>query len=538
MNATVALFTGLLLAPLAAVPAAEAHNLLPPGWDPVRAGDKVLATLIKVTAPQAKGAHDAEFVCVGDRAYIVEHDNDVEPGHGAGAAQYCVLSVVNLKTRKVEKTIPMAKSDQVFDNVTLPTGMCFVPRIIRKDDHTLRTYFCSQPAKEQAVTWYRDFDLRTLTFEGSIHKAKLKTAAGVFDMEPRHFHADAVAQGFTKKAVNQGLYIFDSFREFDGRCYVALNNWPGKQNALAVLHDDYTTFEVVGHYNEPQSQQLSESAVNRLPDGTWMAICRNDAGNYHFTTSQDGKTWTVAEPKPFVPNGLNSKPTFDHFGGIYYLGWQENTRIQNCGRSVFNVDISRDGKSWQRKYRFETPHSFQYPTFHEHEGNLWLTVTQSDHGGTTDRIMFGKLESVGQFESQTGRKRIEWPAPPPDEPALMKAGVKIFTDRDYVIQEMPDHVRNLPFLRTSIEKIEVKITRPGTIFALTPTIRPKAAAQHDALIKAGFSMVDVPEAQLFPGEINRVSLYRKDVKPNERFSFKKLVVLVQSNGAEIVPLAP
>ena len=65
---------------------AHVPNLLPAGWDPALAGDVVMQRLIKVTAPQVKGAHDAEFVCVGDRAYIVEHDNDVEPGHGAGAA--------------------------------------------------------------------------------------------------------------------------------------------------------------------------------------------------------------------------------------------------------------------------------------------------------------------------------------------------------------------------------------------------------------------------------------------------------------------
>lgn len=382
---------------------AQPPKLLPADWDPKAAADKVMAGLIKVTAPQAKGAHDAEFVCVGDRAYVVEHDNDVAPGHGAGAAQYCVLSVVNLKTRRLEKTIPMAKSEQAFDNVTLPKGMCFVPRIIRKDEHTLRTYFCSQPAKEQAITWYRDFDLRTLAFEGGIHKAKLKTAAGVFDMEPRHFHADAKAQGFTRKAVNQGLFIFDSFKEFAGRRYVALNNFPGRQNALAVLHDDLTTFEIIGHYNEPQSQDLSESAVNRLPDGSWMAICRNEKGNYHFTTSQDGKTWTVGQPRSFVPNGLNSKPTFEKFGEIYHLGWQENTKVGDCGRSVFNVDVSRDGLTWERKYRFESPNSFQYPSFHEHQGSIWFTVTQSDHKGTSDRIMFGKLEEVGAPAAQTGK---------------------------------------------------------------------------------------------------------------------------------------
>ncbi len=510
-----------------------AQSLLPTNWDPALAGDIVMQRLVRVSAPQVKGAHDAEFVCVGERAYIVEHDNDVSPGHGAGAAMYCVLSVVNLKTLQVEKTHLLAKAGQAFANVTLPQAQAFVPRIIRKDEHTLRTYFCSQPAKEQAVTWYRDFDLRTQTFEDSIHKAKLKTAAGTFDMEPRHFHADAAALGFKRPAVNQGLYIFDSFKEFDGKRYIALNNFPGKQNALAVLHDDFTTFEIIGHYNEPQSQQLSESAVNRLPDGTWMAIVRNDAGNYHFTTSHDGKTWTTAEPKPFVPNGLNSKPTFDKFGGIYYLGWQENTKIQNCNRSVFNVDISRDGKTWQRKYRFESPHSFQYPTFHEHEGTLWLTVTQSDHGGTTDRIMFGKLESVGQFEPQTGQKRIAWPAPPPPEPAFMKRGVKLFTDRDYVIDEMPDAVKDLPFHRTSIEKLDVTINKPGTLFALTPTIRPKAASQEEALQKAGFTKVEVPETQLFPGEINRVSLYRKAVKAGERLQFKKLVLLITDGVAEM-----
>ncbi len=382
---------------------AQPPKLLPADWDPKAEADKVMAGLIKVTAPQAKGAHDAEFVCVGDRAYVVEHDNDVAPGHGAGAAQYCVLSVVNLKTCRLEKTIPMAKSEQAFDNVTLPKGMCFVPRIIRKDEHTLRTYFCSQPAKEQAITWYRDFDLRTLAFEGGIHKAKLKTAAGLFDMEPRHFHADAKAQGFTRKAVNQGLFIFDSFKEFAGRRYVALNNFPGRQNALAVLHDDLTTFEIIGHYNEPQSQDLSESAVNRLPDGSWMAICRNEKGNYHFTTSQDGKTWTVGQPRSFVPNGLNSKPTFEKFGEIYHLGWQENTKVGDCGRSVFNVDVSRDGLTWERKYRFESPNSFQYPSFHEHQGSIWFTVTQSDHKGTSDRIMFGKLEEVGAPAARTGK---------------------------------------------------------------------------------------------------------------------------------------
>lgn len=372
----------------------EPSKLLPEFWNPVEAGNRVMENLIRVTPSHVKGAHDAEFVCVGDYAYVVEHDNDVKPGHWAGEHQYCILSVVNLRSLTIEQTIPLAASEQQFANVTLPKGMCFVPRIIRKDVDTLRCYFVSQPPDQEAITWYRDFDLQTHLFEPSIYKAKLKTAAGIFDMQPCHFHADAVAHGFNKPAHHHGFYIFDSFKVFDGQTYVALNNFSTKQNALALLHDDFVTFEVIGHYNEPQSQQLSESSVNRLPDGSWMAICRNDRGNYSFTTSTDGQIWTEGRELPFVMDGDNSKPTFDRFSNTYYLGWQERTQIDVCTRSVFNIDVSRDGRVWERMYRFETSDSFQYPTFHEHNGVIWVSVTQSDHKGSSDRIMFGKLQDV------------------------------------------------------------------------------------------------------------------------------------------------
>ncbi|MCB1276831.1 sialidase family protein [Prosthecobacter sp.] len=516
-------------------------KLLPANWDPALAGDIVMQRLINTSAPRVKGAHDAEFVCVGERAYIVTEANDLKAGESAGwPFIYATMSIVNLKTLKLEKVIDFAQSEQVFENVTLPVGACFVPRIVQKDANTLRCYFTSEdPGKRQSQMWYRDFDLKRDDFAPTIHKAKIKTEAGTFDFQPQYFHADAAAQGFARKASDSSFFIFDSFKKFEGKLYVALNNFSGKQNALALAHDDLITFEVLGHFNEPQAEQLSESAVNRLPDGTWMAICRNDKGNYHFTTSADGRTWSIGTELPQVPNGANSKPTFDKFGGVYYLGWQEATKFQGVNRSVFNVDISRDGKTWQRKYRFETPKSFQYPTFHEHEGDIWLAVTQGDKDASRkERIMFGKLEVVGEFESQKGQKRIDWPPPPPPAPAMMKHGVKLFTDREYVIDQMPDAVRDLPFLRTSIEKIDVEVSKPGTLYALTPTIRPKAASQEDALQKAGFTKVDVPETQLFPGEINRVSLYRKAVKAGERFSFRKLVLLIEGDGASLREFKP
>lgn len=120
----------------------------------------------------------------------------------------------------------------------------------------------------------------------------------------------------------------------------------------------------------------------------------------------------------------------------------------------------------------------------------------------------------------------------------MARGVTLFTDRAYVLDEMPDVVRGLPFLRTSIEQTDVQVTAPGRLYALTPTRRPQASSQEDALAKAGFTKVDVPETQMFPGEVNRVSLYRKDVQYGERLQFRKLAFLVMEGNTRVREFAP
>jgi len=519
-----------------AVPADE--RIVPPGWNNALAGDLVMERLVNVTAPQVKGAHDAEFAIAERRAYIVAEVDDEKTGESAARPNiYSALTIVDLDTLKVEGIWSIARGKQVFENVILPEGAVFVPRIHPVNERVLRCYFASErPGQRQSQMWYCDFDLETRTFASAIHKVKLMTAAGTFDMQPRYLHADAATSGFEKLAKDYGLYLFDSFKVFDGKTYVALNNFPGKQNALARVHDDLATFEVLGHYNEPQSANLSESAVNRLPDGTWMAICRNDGGNYNFTTSKDGRSWTVGRELPHVLNGANSKPTFDKFGDLYYIGWQEATRIHGVHRSVFNIDVSRDGKRWERKYRFESTRSFQYPTFHEYGGAIWLTVTQGDHSPSRkERIMFGKLEAVGEFASQRGLARSQIPSPPV-APAIVESGVKLFTDRDYTLIEAPRMLVGRNFLRTSIEGYTIQCVNPGELHVMTLSKAHSANRGRDLLAR-GFERVDTPEFQLFAGDINRVFAYRKRLESGEKLTVRKLAFPVLGEGLKVKLLA-
>jgi hypothetical protein len=375
------------------------QRLLPSGWNPKQAAERMLADLKNICLPQVKGAHDSDFVVVDGKAYIVYEANDVQPGEAPNwPFVYTAMSIVDIATRQVIETIAFAASEMTFANETLPVGACFVPHILQKDATTLRCFFASEdPGKRQSQTWYRDFDLVTGGFAPDIHRAELETSDGVFPMQPQVLHRDAAARGFQRPAVDFGLYPVDGFKRFDGRVYAVLNNFPDKQNAWCVLNDSLDRFTVLGHYFEPLDAQLSESAVNRLPDGSWLAISRQDGRdtNYMFAASADGRTWSPHEYRDYVVNGTNSKPIFECFNGIYYLGWNEATQIDGALRSVFNLDISRDGKTWQRKYRFETANSFQYPTLREYDGTIYLSVTQGDHSDSRkERIMFGMLEDM------------------------------------------------------------------------------------------------------------------------------------------------
>lgn len=376
-------------------------DLIPAGWDAKAKADAVLAGLKTVTAPQVKGAHDAEMVIVDGYAYIVAELSDTRAGESASWPEiYVAMSVVEVATLKTRAIIHLARGEEKFENQTLPVGACFVPRIIQRDAHTLRCYFASEsPGQRQSQTWYRDFDLRAQAFLPSIHKVKIKTSSGTYDMQPQYLYADAQKDGFTKPAKDFGLYIFDSFKVIDGRTYVAVNNYPGRQNAIAVLNEAMDTFEILGHLNEPQDVGLCEAAVNRLPDGTWLAIIRQDGGNrnYYFAESKDGRTWSKAVEMPHVQGGSSSKPTFDRVGGVYYLGWQDAATVNKASRSVFNVDVSLDGRTWVRKYRFETDKSFQYPTFREYQGAIYVLATQGDQSPSRkEKIVFGKLEDVSR----------------------------------------------------------------------------------------------------------------------------------------------
>lgn len=369
--------------------------------DPTAAGDRVLAVLRNICSPKVKGAHDCDFVVIDGKAFIVYMANDVQAGEAPDwPFVYNALTVVDAATGTIEDTTTFAASEMRYDNAALPVGACFVPRIIPlDDDRRLRCFFASEdPARRQSQVWRIDYDRRSGTFDWRIFPVELETDEGVFAMQPQVLYRYCAARGFHAPATRHGLYMIGGLKCYGGTWHAVLNNFPGGQNTWAVLNAQATRFTALGPFFMPLEAKLTEAAVDRLPDGSWLAISRqeNRDCNYMFSTSRDGRTWSVHEQRPWVRGGTASKPTLDRFGDTYYMGWQDAANVDGAYRSVFNLDVSRDGTTWTRRFRFATPKSFQYPTFRERDGEIYVAVTQGDHSPSRkERIMFGRLEHVG-----------------------------------------------------------------------------------------------------------------------------------------------
>jgi hypothetical protein len=250
-------------------------NLISWGWDPKEAAHKVMDRLIKVTGPEVKGAHDAHFVIVDNKAYITYMANDIQPGESPQwPFVYNAMSIIDINNLKVEKILPMATGGQIFKNEILPEGACFVPRILKKDPKTLRCFFASEnPGKRQSQIWYVDFDLRRGKFKNNIFKARLQTGEDILNMQPNLLYQKAVEKGYNGSETDYGMYPFD-IKTINNKLYVGISHYPVGPSILTTLNRKMNTFNIESYLFIPNYLKLNETAFNCLPDGTWLAIVR------------------------------------------------------------------------------------------------------------------------------------------------------------------------------------------------------------------------------------------------------------------------
>ncbi len=124
------------------------------------------------------------------------------------------------------------------------------------------------------------------------------------------------------------------------------------------------------------------------------------------------------------------------------------------------------------------------------------------------------------------------------ELAVLKPGVKLFSNRPHALAECPGSLLGKNFLRNSIDESESwVVSSPGILTVLTPQAIPKATSQVNALKSKGFVRAQSPAAfQLFGTKpLDQVWTFQKQVQKGERFRLGKWVIAVDL--AEAVQLA-
>ncbi|MDF1825625.1 MAG: DUF1080 domain-containing protein [Verrucomicrobiales bacterium] len=114
----------------------------------------------------------------------------------------------------------------------------------------------------------------------------------------------------------------------------------------------------------------------------------------------------------------------------------------------------------------------------------------------------------------------------------LEEGVKLYTDRNYSLIEVPDSLQGRTFLHTSIEGYSIECTTPGDLYILTLS-QDNPANQSDFLLNHGFRKVDIPGFQLAEGDVHRALTYHKRMESGEKLEIGKTTLTVLGDGVRI-----
>jgi hypothetical protein len=115
------------------------------------------------------------------------------------------------------------------------------------------------------------------------------------------------------------------------------------------------------------------------------------------------------------------------------------------------------------------------------------------------------------------------------EPDALQVGVKLFTDRGYVLKEIPECLKGQAFVRGAMERMSFRCTKAGVVTLLTPDpAHPRAATLALALESRGYARLATPKTfQLFgQAEYDQVRIYQKQLAQGEEFRMGKWILLV------------
>ena len=358
--------------------------------------------------------------------------------------------------------------------------------------------------------------------------------------------------------IAQGVMMCKPIVLSSGEWALPVCTWYTEQSSKMVVSSDAgKTWTFRGGATIPKEARTFDEHmfIERRDHSIWL-LSRTKYGIGESASTDGGKTWpelqpsTLAHPSArFFISRLNS-------GNLLLV--KHGPVAQKTGRSHLTAFISGDdGKTWGGGLMLDERNGVSYPDgqqtpdgliriiydFDRLNERLILVASFREEDAAAGKPITSAVNlrqlvckgSGGQEKVKPGIDSNKEGDPLQIQPKgslfteglkalALKKGEKLFTDRTYVASEVPDVLAHAQFVQTPMNGTkELRCSRAGTVYFLTPTPARNADSMMPALQNQGFRKVALPEVRLFDPDNtgNFCTLYQKTCAEGEVITIGK-----------------
>jgi hypothetical protein len=332
---------------------------------------------------------------------------------------------------------------------------------------------------------------------------------------------------------------------------------------MVVSTDQGQTWTIRGACDVPVADRaFDEHLFVERHDGSLWLLARTRYGIGESVSTDRGVTWPELAPSAIAHPSARFFITRLRSGNLLLV--KHGPIDQRTGRSHLTAFISTDdGRRWGGGLLLDDRDGVSYPDGQQTPDGqiriiydysrtrvrhiLMATFREEDAAAgkaVSDAVRLRQLVS----EASGGLERANSNPPPvannadgeplrrdaPGELAAENApspplavGETLFADRGYVLSELPAALNGVRFLRVKMDgPKELRCSRAGTVYFLTPEPSRNKDSQTQALLDQGFKKVALPEVRLFnpSSAANFCTLYQKACSAEDTIAIGKWAV--------------
>lgn len=373
--------------------------------------------------------------------------------------------------------------------------------------------------------------------------------------------------------VTDGVMMCKPLVLSSGEWVLPASTWRKTDNSarLVVSTDGGQTWKVRGGCHVPVADRaFDEHMVVERTDGSLWLLARTNYGIGESVSTDRGITWPELQPSTIAHPSARFFITRLSSGSLLLV--KHGPLRERTGRSHLSAFVSfDDGLTWGGGLLLDERNGVSYPDGQQTSDGLIRIIYDYSRTGERKILMASFRESdaaageavtdavrLRQLVSQAsgGLESAKLPPPPvaanedgeplrKDAPGELVAqdaplqpltvGATLFSDRNYVLSELPAELAGADFLRVKMDgEKQLRCSRAGTVYFLTPEPGRNRDSQTQTLLDQGFKKVALPEVRLFTpsSAANFCTLYQKDCQLGDTIELGKWALPVQGETGD------